>query len=383
MRKLLGLLLAGLALAAPGKLTAQGQPPVLVANVVELSGDGAIAGTNFNNGVLLAVKEINAAGGILGHRIETLVLDTQTRPELAKAAFAKAVELDAFAVTGPVFSGMVLAVMDEIRAAGIPTFVGGEATSLTEQGNPYLFRTSLSQARSMPRLARYLKDGLRAKSVAMVWVDNEFGRGGRDAMTKALGAEGIEVVADIATQPEQMGFDAVVEQVRQSGADVAFIYLNERESADLLRPLFRLGFGGWIVGETTLMGQSVLDLAGEAANAIRGHVGLTADALVPSIRAFSNAFLQEHGYKSDHNGMKGYIAVHVLKAAIEQVGSLDRAAVVEALHGLALSAREHPGILLDVRYDEKGDLDRASFIVRVSGSRHEFVAMLPATAGSY
>jgi branched-chain amino acid transport system substrate-binding protein len=53
------------------------------------------------------------------------------------------------------------------------------------------------------------------------------------------------------------------------------------------------------------------------------------------------------------------------------------------MHGLVLSAREHPGILLDVRYDDKGDLDRASFIVRVNGSRHEFVAMLPAAAGGY
>jgi branched-chain amino acid transport system substrate-binding protein len=58
--------------------------------------------------------------------------------------------MDAVAVMGPVFSGMVAAGMDEIRANGIPTFVGGEATDLTLQGNPYLFRTSLSQAAAMP-----------------------------------------------------------------------------------------------------------------------------------------------------------------------------------------------------------------------------------------
>ena len=48
-----------------------------------------------------------------------------------------------------------------------------------------------------------------------------------------------------------------------------------------------------------------------------------------------------------------------------------------------LSAKEHPGILLDVRYDDKGDPDRVSFIVRVAGRRHEFIAMLPALSGGF
>jgi branched-chain amino acid transport system substrate-binding protein len=52
------------------------------------------------------------------------------------------------------------------------------------------------------------------------------------------------------------------------------------------------------------------------------------------------------------------------------------------MKGIALSAKEYPGILLDVRYDDKGDLDRASFIVRVSGGRHEFIATLPPSSGS-
>ena len=64
-------------------------------NAVELSGDGAIAGNNFNNGVLLAFKEINAVGGILGRKVDVVPLDIQTKPEMAKAALQKATELKA------------------------------------------------------------------------------------------------------------------------------------------------------------------------------------------------------------------------------------------------------------------------------------------------
>jgi len=384
MKKLASLLLAvGLTACAPAVAAAQENFPALVVNAVELSGDGSIAGTNFNNGVLLGLKEINAAGGVLGRRVESITLDIQTKPEIAKAALRKAAEMDAVAVMGPVFSGMVAAGMGEIRANGIPTFTGGEATDLTLQGNPYLFRTSLSQAAAMPRLARYLREGMGVTSVAMVWVDNEFGRGGREAMTKALAAEGIRLVADLSARPGQTDFAEVAGKVREADADATFVYLNEAESPACVRAIHDAPYGKWVVGETTLMGQGVLDRAGEALSGARGHVGLTPDALVPGVQDFANAYLREYGYRSDHNGMKGYIAAHVLKAVAEKAGRLDRQAVAEAMRGLTLSARDHPGVLLDVRYDDKGDLDRASFIVRVANDRHQFIAMLPGAAGSF
>ena len=74
--------LLGLALAAPSFSQAQ---PVKIVGLVELSGTGATSGTNFNDGVKLAVKEINATGGILGRKIEYTSSDTQSQPQVAKA----------------------------------------------------------------------------------------------------------------------------------------------------------------------------------------------------------------------------------------------------------------------------------------------------------
>ena len=354
MLKFARLAATALLLAAPLQARAQEPFPAVVVHAVELSGDGAVAGNNFNNGALLAFEEINAAGGILGRRIEAIPLDIQTKPDVAKAALRKAAEMQAYAVMGPVFSDMVLAGMEEIARNEIPAFIGAEAASITEQGNPYLFRSSLSQSISMPKLARYLKDGLRIESVAMVWVDNAFGRGGREAMARALADEGIEVAAELQTKPEQTDFSDVAAKVVESQASAAFVYLNEREAADCLRALFEATYGGWVIGETTLAGQSVIEMAGPAANGVRAHVGLTPDALVPGIREFSNRFLAAYGYKPDHNGLKGYIAAYVLKAATEKIGKFNSKELAKAMKGLALSARDHPGILLDVKYDDKG-----------------------------
>ena len=75
----------------------------------------------------LAFKEINAAGGILGQRIQLVTFDTQTNADLAKALAQRAVALAPYAVIGPVFSGITLATMDVMREAQIPMFTGAEA----------------------------------------------------------------------------------------------------------------------------------------------------------------------------------------------------------------------------------------------------------------
>jgi branched-chain amino acid transport system substrate-binding protein len=77
------------------------QPAVKIAGIMELSGSGATPGTNFNNGAKLAVKEINAAGGILGRQLDYLPVDTQTNPAVAKALVQKAVDDGVYVVLGP------------------------------------------------------------------------------------------------------------------------------------------------------------------------------------------------------------------------------------------------------------------------------------------
>lgn len=374
-RTLLGAACA-VAIAAPS--LAQAQATIKIAGLYELSGAGASAGTMFKNGVELAVKEINAAGGILGKKIEHNIADTQTNPGVAKGLATKAIDDGAFAVFGPVFSGSIMVSMAETQRAEVPNFTGGEAAAITQKGNPFIFRTSFTQTTAMPKVAKYIATGLKAKTVAVLFVNNDFGKGGRDAITKALEANGVKVVADISTDSGQVDFSAPVLKAKNANADALFVYTNEEESARALRELRKQGFNKPIVGETTLTGQKVIDLAGEAANGATAHVGLTVDAPNPLMLKFKAKFYQETKTISDHNGIKGYTGVYVLKAAIEKAGKLDRKAVAQALHGLNISAAKNPGVLMDVSVDNNGDLDRESYVVEVKEGKQVVKETLPA-----
>src|SRR5437762_6581164 len=363
-----------LILATP--LLAQTQP-VKIVGLVELSGTGATSGTNFNDGVKLAVKEINAAGGILGRKIEYTSNDTQSQPQVAKALAVKAIDDGAYVVMGPVFSGSILVSMAETKRAGIPNFTGGEAAAITQQGNAYIFRTSFTQTTAMPKVARYVKENLKAKTVAIIYTNNDFGKGGRDVFMKALEPQGIKVVADISTDPGQVDFSGAALKAKQSNADALFVYTNEEESARALRELRKQGYDKPIIGETTLTGQKVIELAGDSANGALAHVGLTVDAPQPTIKAVDEQLQKEYKYKSDHNGMKGYSAMYVVKAITEKNKKLDPKEFAKALHGAKISAKEYPGVLLDVSFDQNGDLDRESFLVKVENGKQVVTATLP------
>lgn len=360
-----------------GASSAFSQEVIKIANIVELSGGGASAGTNFKNGVELAVKEINASGGILGKKIQTITSDTQSNPGVAKGLTQKAVDDDVFAIFGPVFSGSIMVSMAESRKAEIPNFTGGEAASITTQGNPYIFRTSFTQATAMPKVARYMSDQAKLKNIAIIYVNNDFGKGGLDMIKKALANSSTKIAAEISTDAGQVDFSAAVLKAKQSNADGVFVYTNEEESARALRELRKQGWNKPIVGETTLTGQKVIELAGEAANGAVAHVGLTVDAPIPAVRAFRAKFEREYKYISDHNGMKGYSGIYTLKAAIEKVGKLDRKAVANALHSLVVTTDKEPGILMNVAFDQNGDLDRESFLVEVKNGQQVVVATLP------
>ncbi|WP_158816607.1 ABC transporter substrate-binding protein [Methylocapsa sp. S129] len=356
---------------------AQSSGTINLADVAELSGSGATVGTNWKNGIDLAVEEINAKGGVLGAKIVVTHADSQSNAGTAKAQAQKALDGEPYALLGPGYSGSVKVCAPLAAEAGIAEIMGGEAAELTKAGNKFVFRTSFGQQTSMPKIAKYIAETLKAKTAAVVWVNNDFGKGGHDTILKEFSARGVKVVADDSTEAGQADFAADALKVKDSNPDVVFIYLNEEESARILKELRKADVKAPLVGETTLIGQKVIELAGDAANGALGHVGLTTDAPVPAIKAFRDKFVAKYNYVPDHNGIKGYLAVYMIKAATEKMGKLDSKNLAAALHGLTITPDKEPGILMEVTIDENGDLDRQSFLGEVVNGKQAIKEVLP------
>src|SRR2546428_14081898 len=127
-----------LALGAAG---ASAQQTVNMPIVAGLSGTGVVSRTNFRDGAVLAIEEINAKGGILKRKINAPQSDTQSNPGTSRAQVQKAIDGDPYVILGPVFSGSVKVNMILCQQAEVPQLTGAEAAEITQAGNAYLFRT--------------------------------------------------------------------------------------------------------------------------------------------------------------------------------------------------------------------------------------------------
>lgn len=372
LRKLLATTAVAFALSAMPALA-----DVKVGSIVELSGPGAAAGTNFHDGVKMGFEEINAAGGILGEQVQLSEYDSQTDPQVSRAMVQKAIDDGVYVITGTVFSSSTVVNMLVAQRAGIPQFTGSEAPSITQKGNPYIFRTTFGAQKGMPKVVKYMAEEMGVKKVAIVWANTEFGKGGYSAFMDEAKKFDFEIVADLPTEQAQTDFSADVLKAKNSGADAVFVYLTEEESARFLREAQKQSIGLPLVGETTLIGAKVIQLAGDAANGAMGHVGLTAAADIPAITEMVERFKAKYNYTPDHNAIKGYTAAWTIKCVTEMVGSTDSQAFADKMHGLTLTTEECPGVLMDATWDETGEMSRESFFVQVEDGKQTVKAILP------
>ena len=373
IRKIALTTVASLALASSAAMA-----DVVIADVAELSGAGAAAGAVWHDGVKMAVDEINADGGILGEQIDLREYDSQTDPQNSRAMVQKAIDDEAYVLLGTVYSSSTIVNMLVAQQNGIPQLTGSERPTITAKGNPYIFRTAFGAQKGLPKLVTYLKDDIGAQKIAVVWANTEFGKGGYDAFMSIAEDQGLEIVADVPTEQAQVDFASDVAKVKNAGADAVFVYLTEEESARFLIESEKQGLDLPLGGDTVLVSQKVIDLAGGAAEGAFGHVGLSAEAPVDAIQEMAGKFQEIYGYGADHNAIKGYMGVYVIKYVTEQIGEFDKEAFAETMHGLCLEAAEYPGVLMDVCWDDTGELSRESFLVEVVDGAQTISQTLPA-----
>lgn len=363
-----------IAIAMTGTVVAD----VRIADIAELSGAGASAGAVWHDGVVLGFDEINANGGILGEKVDLASYDSQTDPQNSRAMVQKAIDEDAYVLMGTVYSSSTIVNMLVAQQNGVPQLTGSESPAITSKGNPYIFRTNFGAQKAMPKIVSYLADDVKAKNVAIIWPNTEYGKGGHDAFMNIAGEAGINVAADLATEQAQVDFAADVAKIKSSGADAVFVYLTQEESARFLIEARKQGLDVPIVGDGVLISNKVIELAGEAANGALGHLALTPQADIPEIQRVAAQFKDRYGYDIDYNGLKGYLGAYTVKYVTEMIGEFDREAFAEKMHGLCLDAKTYPGVLMDVCWDDTGEMSRASFLIEVVDGQQKIIQELAA-----
>src|SRR4029078_7468856 len=99
---------------------------------------------------------------------------TQSDAGISRTQVQKVLDNKPYVILGPVYSGSVMVDMMLTQPAEIREIVGGEAAAITQKNNPYVFRTSFGQQFSMPKIANYIRDSVKAKSGGVLWGNKDF-----------------------------------------------------------------------------------------------------------------------------------------------------------------------------------------------------------------
>jgi branched-chain amino acid transport system substrate-binding protein len=351
----------------------------VVAQNIELTGAAAEAGDAWRNGVELAVQEINSAGGVLGKPIELVTFDAQSTANGARLAMERALELEPLAVLGPALPDPARGALAVVRVQGTPLILSAAAPEPAGgASHPATFYALPGAATLMARLAVWLRQDAKIQRLAVLWSAHERFRASRDALTRAAREHGIDVAADWVTEALKPADD--VARLLTAGPEALLVLLPEAKCGRVIIEARKQAPRVALLGEGSLIGRIALADAGSAAEGVSAHLLLPPDPAADPATSFAGRFLAANKQPPVDLALAGYVAVGMVRAALQRSAAAEPRALADALRGLATSAAHDP-MLGDCTWNAAGEPDRASWIVRVQNGEVRKLASLHGGVG--
>ena len=305
-----------------------------------LSGTMAISESAVHDAELLAISEINAAGGVLGKQLEAVIEDGASDwPTFAEKA-GKLLQNDEVAV---VFGGWTSA----SRKAMLPVFEGNNGLLFYPvqyeglESSPNIFYTGATTNQQIVPAIEYLLDQGKTKFF-LLGSDYVFPRTSNLIINKQLEAAGLTAVGEEYTPLGHTEYSTVIAKIREADPDVVFNTLNGDSNVAFFKQLKDVGISAEDL-PTVSVSVAEEEITGIGAENITGHLVAwnyfqTTDT--PANAKFVAAFKAKYGDDrvTDDPIEAGYFGVYLWAAAVEAAGSTDVAAVKEAAKGISFEA---------------------------------------------
>ena len=376
-RRMVRLALGALAALVP--IAATAQDSIKIGVTQPLTGAFAASGNYVANGAGIAADAINAAGGVLGKKIELIVEDNKSNPTEAVATAEKLIVKDQVPVMmGAWGSTLTLAIMPKLEEYKVPMLVETSSSGkITVAGNPYVFRispTSEMEAKAFtPLLAK-----LGIKKADFLSTNNDFGLGAAKEFSEVAKANGVSVGVMETMDPKATDFSAQLAKIKASGGDTLFVTTAVEQITLILKQAKDQRLTARII--TTGGSNSPDQLIAQAGDAADGSLHLVfftpwfPEALKhPDVAKRFIALWGERKYPVGGltEGFRGWDGIHVIVAAIRAAGKAEPEAIRQALWDVKVK-----GINGDIAFIKQGPAGKESaqnvpsvYLVKIEGGK--------------
>lgn len=302
----------------------------------ELTGNVANYGSATLDGLKLAIKEVNDAGGVNGKKITIVDADNKSEASEAVNAATKLISDDKVkVVVGPAVTANVIAesqvATDDKIPVVAPDATSPEVTVENGQVKPYIFRSCFIDPQQGTVMAKFATENLKAKT-AVIYVDNstDYSKSLGKVFKEKFEAAGGKVLDQQAFVAKDQDFKATLTTLKAANADVIFVPAYYEEVGKIVKQARELGITCPILGTDGWDDAKVADIAG--ADALNNtffstHYSDKDD----SVKGFVEAFKQEYGHMPNVFAALGYDAGKMIVDAIKRAGSDDPEKIRQAL----------------------------------------------------
>jgi branched-chain amino acid transport system substrate-binding protein len=312
----------------------------------------------------LAVKEINAQGGVRGRRLALRIMDDSARPDVAIRMAQELVDDPSIvAVVGHLTSSTSLAAGRVYGEARRPVvMISPSASSPDLSGvSPYVFRVCPTDLSHGAQLARYARQTLGARRAGVIYVDDDYGRGLRlsfAAEFRRLGGVVTEEDPALSTTPS---LEPYLSRMRGEGGVDVLMLATERGGAELaLREMTRIGARWPAVGGDALTG---IEAAGPIAEGVRLSSAYLPDRPGERNAQFVAAYARAYeGQRPDHRGAAAYDIMRLLAQVIANAGT-DRRAIRDRLARTGVDVPAYDGVTGTIAFDARGDVPAKPVVI--------------------
>jgi len=365
MKKLLILLML-FALALIPLEKAGAKETIDIGFVVATTGHAARVGLKALDGARVAVNEINAAGGVLGKKLNLVVEDHKCEPTEGVNAANKVIFKDKVDVLiADACSSTIFAIAETIKSKNIPVpILSGIVTSpkLTKQGNKWYFRAGQNALMEGPAFVSFWVKQLNVKRVSFLAVNDDWGRSTAETYARILKEMGGEVVSMDFFDPGAQDFYPYLTKIKAKNPDAIDVIARPENGSriniqmgelGLLKKLTILGSDGQITDD-------FIKLAGEAAEGMYLMDRYEPVIETPRNKRFVADYKKLTNENPDQYAQAGYDNVHIIAEAIKGAGSLD-ASKVRA----ALEKTDYQGLASRIQFDRNNQAHPSLLIVRI------------------
>ena len=304
--------------------------------VASITGPISFYGAPQEDGVEMALDEINASGYLEDATLAVIVEDTASDPTYSEAisAVTKLTEQDEVTVVlGPTLSSEAFAAAPVAQENETPIIgLSNGAENLPQTIGEYYFRALMPESTIIPYTVRAAQDYTGLQSVGVLYGDDDdFTLSGYDAFIDALLANDIEITGEETFQRGDTDFNAQLTNLIGDDPDALVLAALAAEAVPIITQARTSGFDGPILGGNGLNAPGIITGAGEDAEGVLAGTSYHPASEDPLTSRFTETFIERYGYEPDQFAAHAYTGAWVAATAVRCADSTDRDAVREAL----------------------------------------------------